>query len=73
MQFSKRRSDTRHLIPCSSGHLGLLDAVGVAASMWAAWIMSQFVEKPPQVIVVDQIRRRATVQPMQPAIAAGAG
>lgn len=37
-----------HWLPFSSYFLGLLDVIGVAASMWAAWIMYQFIEKPSQ-------------------------
>lgn len=37
-----------HWLPFSSYFLGVLDVIGVAASMWAAWIMYQFIEKPSQ-------------------------
>ncbi len=37
-----------HWLPYSSWYIGLLDAIGVAASMWAAWIMYQIIEKPSQ-------------------------
>ena len=37
-----------HWLPYSSSYIGLLDVVGVAASMWAAWVMYQFIEKPSQ-------------------------
>jgi peptidoglycan/LPS O-acetylase OafA/YrhL len=37
-----------HWIPYSSAFLGLLDAIGLAACVWAAWIMYQFIEKPSQ-------------------------
>ncbi len=37
-----------HWLPYSSYYLGLLDVIGVAASMWAAWVMYQFLEKPSQ-------------------------
>jgi peptidoglycan/LPS O-acetylase OafA/YrhL len=37
-----------HWIPYSSWFLGLLDAIGLAACVWAAWIMYQFIEKPSQ-------------------------
>ncbi len=36
------------LIPYSSWYLGLLDAIGVAASMGAAWVLYELVEKPSQ-------------------------
>jgi peptidoglycan/LPS O-acetylase OafA/YrhL len=37
-----------HWLPFSSYYIGVLDVIGVAASMWAAWIMYQFIEKPSQ-------------------------
>lgn len=37
-----------HWLPYSSCYIGVLDVIGVAASMWAAWIMYQFIEKPSQ-------------------------
>ncbi len=37
-----------HWIPYSSWFLGLLDAIGLAACVWAAWVMYQFIEKPSQ-------------------------
>jgi peptidoglycan/LPS O-acetylase OafA/YrhL len=37
-----------HWLPFSSYYLGLLDVIGIAASMWAAWIMYQFIERPSQ-------------------------
>lgn len=37
-----------HWLPYSGSYIGLLDVVGVAASMWAAWIMYRMVEKPSQ-------------------------
>lgn len=37
-----------HWIPYSSYFIGVLDVVGIAASMWAAWIMYQIIEKPSQ-------------------------
>ena len=61
-----------HWIPFSSYFLGLLDAIGVAASMWAAWIMYQFLEKPSQEMssAIKFVRR---VKPApQPAVAAAA-
>jgi peptidoglycan/LPS O-acetylase OafA/YrhL len=61
-----------HWIPFSSYFLGILDMIGVAASMWAAWIMYQFLEKPSQEMssAIKFVRR---VQPTpQPAVAAAA-
>jgi peptidoglycan/LPS O-acetylase OafA/YrhL len=37
-----------HWLPYSGYYIGVLDVIGVAASMWAAWIMYQFIEKPSQ-------------------------
>jgi peptidoglycan/LPS O-acetylase OafA/YrhL len=37
-----------HWLPYSSWYLGVLDVIGVAASMWAAWVMYQLIEKPSQ-------------------------
>ncbi len=37
-----------HWLPYSGSYIGLLDVVGVAASLWAAWVMYQIVEKPSQ-------------------------
>ncbi len=37
-----------HWIPYSSYFLVVLDVIGVAASVWAAWLMYQFIEKPSQ-------------------------
>ena len=61
-----------HWIPYSSYFLGVLDMIGVAASMWAAWIMYQFLEKPSQEMssAIKFVRR---VRPApQPAVAAAA-
>jgi peptidoglycan/LPS O-acetylase OafA/YrhL len=37
-----------HWIPYSSWFLGVLDAIGLTACVWAAWVMYQFIEKPSQ-------------------------
>jgi peptidoglycan/LPS O-acetylase OafA/YrhL len=37
-----------HWLPYSSWYIGILDVVGVAASMGAAWLMYQLIEKPSQ-------------------------
>jgi peptidoglycan/LPS O-acetylase OafA/YrhL len=37
-----------HWLPFASWYLGVLDVVGVAASMWAAKVMYQIIEKPSQ-------------------------
>ena len=42
------RHDCRIGCPYSSYFIGVLDVIGVAASVWAAWIMYQFIEKPSQ-------------------------
>ncbi len=39
-----------HWLPYSSFYIGVLDVIGVAASLWAAWIMYQIIEKPSQEI-----------------------
>lgn len=39
-----------HWLPYSSVYIGVLDVIGVAASIWAAWIMYQIIEKPSQEI-----------------------
>ncbi|MFZ0314494.1 MAG: acyltransferase [Candidatus Korobacteraceae bacterium] len=58
-----------HWLPFSSWYLGLLDAIGVAASMWAAWIMYQIIEKPSQEMS-SAIRFTHRSQPVaQPAVA----
>jgi peptidoglycan/LPS O-acetylase OafA/YrhL len=60
-----------HWLPYSSWYLGVLDVIGVAASMWAAWIMYRIVERPSQQLS-SSIRfapREAEPSP-QPAMAA---
>lgn len=37
-----------HWLPYAGSYIGVLDAVGVAASMWAAWILYRIVERPSQ-------------------------
>jgi len=61
-----------HWIPYSSWFLGLLDAIGLAACVGAAWIMYQFIEKPSQEMssAIRYARRPAPTP--QPAVAAGA-
>jgi peptidoglycan/LPS O-acetylase OafA/YrhL len=59
-----------HWIPYSSWFLGLLDAIGLAACVWAAWIMYQFIEKPSQEMSsAIKFARRPEPAP-QPAVAA---
>ena len=62
-------------IPYSSWYLGLLDAVGVAASMGAAWVLYQLVEKPSQELsssirFARRARKPQTESQPVPAIAA---
>ncbi len=59
-----------HWLPYSSVYIGVLDVVGVAASMWAAWIMYQFIEKPSQEMssAIKFARRKVTVP--KPVVAA---
>jgi peptidoglycan/LPS O-acetylase OafA/YrhL len=59
-----------HWIPYSSWFLGVLDAIGLAACVWAAWIMYQFIEKPSQEMSsAIKFARRPEPAP-QPAVAA---
>ncbi|HKD85014.1 MAG TPA: acyltransferase [Terriglobales bacterium] len=62
-----------HWLPYSSYYIGILDVIGIAASMWAAWIMYQFIEKPSQEMssAIRFARRTPKPQP-EPAIAAAA-
>lgn len=62
-----------HWLPYSSWYIGVLDVVGVAASMGAAWIMYQFIEKPSQELSsAIRFTRRAPEPSPQTAIAAAA-
>ena len=59
-----------HWIPYSSWFLGVLDVIGLAACVWAAWIMYQFIEKPSQEMSsAIKFARRPEPAP-QPAVAA---
>ncbi len=59
-----------HWIPYSSWFLGVLDAIGLTACVWAAWIMYQFIEKPSQEMSsAIKFVRRSEPSP-QPAVAA---
>jgi peptidoglycan/LPS O-acetylase OafA/YrhL len=61
-----------HWLPYASWYIGLLDVIGVAASMWAAWIMYQIIEKPSQ-DMSSAIRFAHRLQPApQPAVATAA-
>ena len=61
-----------HWLPYASWYLGVLDVIGVAASMWAAWIMYQIIEKPSQ-DMSSAIRFAHRSQPApQPAVATAA-
>jgi len=51
-----------HWLPYSSYYIGVLDVIGVAASMGAAGIMYQFIEKPSQEMS-SAIRFRRRVKP----------
>lgn len=60
-------------IPFSSWYLGLLDVIGVAASMAAAWVLYELVEKPSQELSssIRFVRRAPKPEPeAQPAPAA---
>jgi|SRR5271166_2465228 len=60
-----------HWLPFSSYFIGLLDVVGVAASMGAAWIMYQVIEKPSQELSsAIRFTRRIPEPSPQPVIAA---
>lgn len=54
-----------HWLPYSSWYLGLLDAVGVGASMGAAWVLYELVEKPSQELSssIRFVRRAPKPQP----------
>ncbi len=59
-------------LPYSSRYIGVLDAVGVAASLWAAWIMYQIIEKPSQEwSSAIRFARRAKAAPQPAVVAAG--
>ena len=59
-----------HWLPYSSSYIGLLDVVGVAASMAAAWVMYQFIEKPSQELSsAIRFTRRTPKAAPEPAIA----
>jgi peptidoglycan/LPS O-acetylase OafA/YrhL len=60
-----------HWLPYSGAYIGLLDMVGVAASMWAAWVIYQLIEKPSQELSSSiRFKRREPTPAPQPAIAA---
>ena len=60
-----------HWLPYSSWYIGFLDVVGVAASMGAAWVMYQFIEKPSQELSsAIRFARHAPKPAPEPAIAA---
>ncbi len=62
-----------HWLPYSDRYIGVLDVIGVAASMWAAWIMYQIIEKPSQELSSGiRFARRAPEQPVQAVVAAAA-
>jgi peptidoglycan/LPS O-acetylase OafA/YrhL len=66
-----------HWLPYSGYYIGVLDVIGVAASMWAAWVMYQFIEKPSQELsssirFARRAPRRKPEQETQRAIAATA-
>jgi peptidoglycan/LPS O-acetylase OafA/YrhL len=59
-----------HTLPYVSWYLGLLDAIGVAASMGAAWLMYQYIEKPSQELSsAIKFAHHAPKRESQPAIA----
>jgi len=60
-----------HFLPFSSYFLGVLDVIGVAASMGAAWVMYQFIEKPSQELSsAIKFTRRAPKPAPQPVVVA---
>jgi peptidoglycan/LPS O-acetylase OafA/YrhL len=61
-----------HFLPFSSYFLGLLDVIGVVASMGAAWVMYQFIEKPSQQLSssIKFARRVSPPSPQPVAVAA---
>ena len=57
-----------HWLPYSSWYIGVLDVVGVAASMAAAWLMYQTIEKPSQELSsAIRFARRTSKPAVQPA------
>lgn len=61
-----------HWLPYSSWYIGLLDAIGVAASCWGAWIMYKWIERPSQEMSSSiRYTRRATAGSRPVAAAAG--
>ena len=60
-----------HWLPFSNYYIGVLDMIGVAASMWGAWIMYQFIEKPSQEMssAIKFARRKPAPQPVVAAAA----
>lgn len=59
-----------HWIPYSSWFLGVLDAIGLAACVWAAWVMYQFIERPSQEMSSAIKFARGPEPAPQPAVAA---
>ena len=62
-----------HWLPYSSFYIGVLDVIGVAASMWAAWMMYRIVEKPSQELssAIRFARREPQPSPQTAIAAAG--
>jgi len=62
-----------HWLPYAGSYLGLLDVIGVAASMWAAWLMYQVIEKPSQELSsAIRFEHRPRETRARPAVAAAA-
>ena len=66
-----------HWLPYSGYYIGVLDVIGIAASMWAAWVIYQIIEKPSQELsssirFAHRAPRREPEPEPQPAIAAAA-
>ncbi len=60
-----------HWLPYAGGYIGVLDVIGVAASMWVAWLMYLFIEKPSQELSsAIKFARRSAKPHTEPAIAA---
>jgi peptidoglycan/LPS O-acetylase OafA/YrhL len=62
-----------HTLPYAGSYIGLLDVIGVAASMGAAWFMYQVIEKPSQELSSSiRFERRAPEARAKPAVAVAA-
>ena len=62
-----------HTLPYAGSYIGLLDVIGVAASMGAAWLMYQVIERPSQELSSSiRFERRPLEVRAKPAVAIAA-